>query len=125
MALDSLEAYNILANSILNFYAVFIILLNISIGYILLCKLKTKPSELKLMLVLCIVELIIGISHFCLSVCKLIFGYQIFERDTLYCQVFGFFMQAPLRIVMIINGLLALMSFVNIEFSTSYRDFSL
>jgi uncharacterized membrane protein YuzA (DUF378 family) len=124
MALNSLESYNILANSILSLYAIFIILLNISIGYILLFKLNTKSAELKLILALCIVELIIGIDHFCLSICKFIFGYQFFERDSLQCQVFGFTMQTPVRIAVIINGLLALMRYLafcqKIEKSTKF-----
>ncbi|KXN67663.1 hypothetical protein CONCODRAFT_10233 [Conidiobolus coronatus NRRL 28638] len=112
---QQLKLINIIVTSCLIPTAIVIILLNSSLAYILLNKLDIRNSEIKLIGVLCIVELFIGLDVLILCICKLIFGYEFFiNAQSMQCQVFGFTMQAPTRVAMVINALLAILRYLAI-----------
>jgi hypothetical protein len=112
---QQLKLINLILSSSLIPTAIVIILLNSSLAYVILNKLTIRNSEIKLISVLCVVELFIGVDILILSLCKLIFGYEFFiNAKSLQCQVFGFTMQAPTRVAMVINALLAILRYLAI-----------
>ncbi|KXN69607.1 family A G protein-coupled receptor-like protein [Conidiobolus coronatus NRRL 28638] len=82
--------------------------LNGLVLYIILLKFKARSSELKLILLLCSYEIILGIEQLVLSVLKLTYGYHFYDPGSITCLVFGFLRTLIVRIEIILVSVIAL-----------------
>ncbi|KXN74228.1 hypothetical protein CONCODRAFT_2763 [Conidiobolus coronatus NRRL 28638] len=88
--------------------SIFIFSLNGLILYVLFNRLKFDSIELKFILFLCILEIIIGIDYFVLSILKLYYGHTFFAPNNIPCIAFGFFTSWAVRYEFIVVTVLAL-----------------
>jgi hypothetical protein len=76
---DLIKTIRHIFNHILIIFGIFIITINFLIMYIIIAKFTERNAEMKLTLILCIIEYIQGIEFTIQAIIKLIVGYRWFE----------------------------------------------
>jgi hypothetical protein len=87
---ETLNIINYVGNSLYLLFGLFSILTCTLLFYICIYKCDKKASEIKLIIIFCIIECITGIEFLLISVFKLSFGYTIFNKGKIGCRIVAF-----------------------------------
>jgi hypothetical protein len=109
---NNLDNINVIFNSIGLFQSIFILSFTSLIIYIILTKVASKTTEIIVLLVLCVVEIEIGLSKLVLSILKLTYGKEILDAGTAQCYYSGFEYQLIVRIELIVVAYLSIMRYL-------------
>ncbi|KXN64930.1 hypothetical protein CONCODRAFT_13674 [Conidiobolus coronatus NRRL 28638] len=110
---NDLDLINKLFNSILIVEGLVMIILNTLLGYIAIKKFNNtnRTVELKLMIILGMVEIYFGFVILAFSILKLIYGYHVFDKGTESCFASGFIMQINPRVEVCLVTILAVLRY--------------
>jgi hypothetical protein len=110
---DDLDLINKVFNSVLIIEGLVMILLNTLLAYILIKKFANvhRTLELKLMIILGIVEIYFGFVTLIFSILKLSYGYHILDQGTYTCFASGILMQINPRIEVCLATILAMLRY--------------
>jgi hypothetical protein len=107
-SINDLDFINSLYYSVNMVLCFLTFILNGLILHIILNKFKVRSTELKLILLLCGYEIILGIEQLVLSILKLNYGYHFYDPGSITCLVFGFLRTLIVRIEIIFVSVIAL-----------------
>jgi hypothetical protein len=85
---------------------------NCLLVYILLRKCDFKNTEIRLIFLFAVIELIVGGQLMAMAIFKLIYGYQWFDANTIQCQVFSFLQQWINRVEIATVAILAILRYL-------------
>jgi hypothetical protein len=112
MDTNTLNNINVIFNSIGLIQAIFILSFTALIIYIIFFKIAAKTTEIIVLLVLCAVEIEIGLSMLVVSILKLAYGKEVMQAGTSLCYYNGFEYQSVVRLELIIVAFLSLMRYM-------------
>jgi hypothetical protein len=106
--INDLNSINDIVNIIRIIISIFIFVLNVLILFVITKNLKLDNIELKFVFLLCIVEIIAGLSLISLAIFKLINGYTFFAPNNTPCIVYGYIISTCIRFEYVVVSVLAL-----------------
>lgn len=109
---NNLDSINVIFNSIGLIQATFILSFTALIIYIVFFKIGSKTTEMIVLLILCAVEIEIGLSKLVLSILKLAYGKEIMDSGSTLCYYNSFEYQLIIRIELIIVAYLSVMRYL-------------
>jgi hypothetical protein len=112
MDLNNLDDINVIFSSILLILSIFILLFTGLILYIILAKISTKSTEIKVLLILCVVEIELGLSKLVTCILKLLYGKEANSTGTNLCYYIGFEHQLIARIELTVIAYLSTMRYL-------------
>ncbi|KXN74969.1 family A G protein-coupled receptor-like protein [Conidiobolus coronatus NRRL 28638] len=129
MGLNNLDDINVIFSSILLILSIFILSFTGLIIYIILAKISSKSTEIKVLLVLCLVEIELSLSKAVTCILKLTYGKEANNTGTYLCYYIGFEHQLIARVELMVVAYLSLMRYFivchNITKSTKFWLISL
>jgi hypothetical protein len=106
--INDLNFINEIDNIIRIIISIFIFVLNGLILYVIIKKLKLDNIELKFVLLLCVIEIVAGLSLTSLAVFKLINGYTFLAPNNAPCIVYAYIVSFCIRFEYVVVSVLAL-----------------